>query len=1199
MNTPRPQTVRGGRRRVWLLGLCALVHSSLWGAGKAGIGYFSPEARLWLDESQVIPFRVAAPTESGRALDTAVDPPDAAEILQPAVVLGKETQGFLRLRARRTGAAELIVDGARLPLRIEPNPSAEVIAPRPTLICPPEGACVYGTFTAGVEINTVSPDDVPSEPRLLLPDGREISPRSQTISGPGSVRLYAFDVNADELPAGPLALRPVAKDAHGRRLAGDRVMVNVIRPDTSVMISGACVDRVNDPRPARFGEKPPPVAPAGGTPEYVENFRPDPAWCVQETIDKPGWYQLTMRVRGRPALGSFPSVGVVLNDDNQALSGSRLVDHAWHRIPIGVPFRLEAGKQNITARFLNDFSRGKGNDRDLFLERYELVRVSADEAAPADSDGAGMMMGGGAEVMMMGASRSGLVGDPSALRVAFAERLEGRLVQGPLQLKVVARRGNRVKDAPRVELLVNGETVGRQQGREPNFYVPVSALRKGTNTLQLRARTDAGHFAESPAESVVLDAEPDTRPGGRVLRFTVEDDAWDPGLAQKLEKDRPVAAFYVNGDAILTLPHNLEGEFAFAIEARGQEFHGPPLIEAFLQIEGRPLEKIGELPVREERIYRFGQVQLPRGPKQIVVRFSNDAAVAGQGDRNWWLRAARLEEKTPSSDEAPQITVLHPRRSPFRVGEADAVVVRVYSPAGIAWTDLVVDGQPLNLRQSEDSGLGRVVLPLLTADLAPGDHTLQVRARGRNGRETTSAAVVLRVGADGTDRQFARAVHLLNRFGYGPEPEELADILILGEKAWLQDRLARPWSDPGEVAAWRRAWTEYPDPVNKGQVVPRSLAHLLRSPNPVRTRFVLWAENHFSTWIDKADALNKWTEHVRFLELGVAPFGTLLKASASSPAMLIYLDQNRSFARRLNENYAREVMELHTVGVDAGYTQQDVTALASVLTGWTISSDAPLRGQARDLARSFRFDPLLNSPAEKRVFGMEFPRAEDPALRQDRTLAALEMLAGHPATARFISRKLAEHYVSVPAPDSLVQKLTDRFLGTGGDMAALLMTIAESPEFWEAANRPKIATPLDYSLRLARLCGSGSVGTVRDFLRRSGMGLFERATPDGYPEEDAAYVDSNALLQRWRFTLAMGGSLRKFLPSGFSAGQNSGESDWSRSLDLASLRLTGHLLPVRSREAALQYLKQISPPENERAKVITTLVAQLPTASLR
>lgn len=1211
MITPRPLPVRIGQSVLGALSFGILLNVSLLAADTASsVRFLTAETRLWLEESQVVPFQVTDATDAGRAFEAKITPADAVEILQPPVVLDKEKTGFLRVRAKKAGKAQLDIGGRKLSLQIAANPSAEALAPRPSLITPPPGACIYGTISAGIELNSPSPSDALTEPRIVLPDGKEIVPRAQTNPSPGSARLYAFDLNADEFPPGPLTLQAVATDREGQRVRGEPVVVNVIRPDASAMISGACLDRVNDPRPVRFGEKTPRVKP-DQTPEYVDNVRADPAWCFKETIDKAGLYQLTMRVRGDIALGSFPSVGVIVNEGDYALSGSRLVDSGWHRIPVGVPFRLEAGEQFVTARYLNDASFGKGNDRNLFLDRYELVRVSTDSPGPvADGSDPSMMMSGGdapmmassggGDAMMMSGSGEALAGDPTALRVGFSERLEGRVVQGPLSLRGVSWRGPKV-GVPRVELVVNGETLARQQGREFNFRVPVSALRKGKNTLQLRARTDAGHYAESAVESVVLKEDPASLPEKRSLRFSVEDDAWDPGVAQKLDKERPVAAFFVNGDAILTLPNNLEGEFNLQIEARGEELDGPPVVGAFLKKGEEPLQKIGEQGVKNERPYTLGAVRLEQGPKQIVLRFENDAAVKGKGDRNWWLRAASLEEKVAPSAEAPKVSLLFPTRSPYALGDAGAVVAQVYSPEGVEWTDLVIDGQPRNLRLTDDSGLGRVVLPVIPGDLEAGEHAMQVRARGRNGKETTSAAVVLRVGSDKPNRQFSRAVHLLNRFGYGPEPEELADVLILGEKAWLSDRLSRSWSEAGEYAAYRRAWSEYPDPVNKGQVVLRSIVHLLRTPNPVRTRFVLWTENHFSTWIEKADPLNKWAEHERFLELGVAPFGTLLKASASSPAMLVYLDQNRSFAKKLNENYAREIMELHTVGVNAGYTQEDVTALASVLTGWTLTSDAPMRGQAREMARTFRFEPTLNASAEKRVFGMDFPKTEDLNLRQDRTLAAMEMLAAHPATAQFIGRKLAEHYVSMPAPDSLVKKLSTQFLATGGDMAAMLTTIAESPEFWASESQPKIATPLDFSVRIARLTGSGNAGTVREFLRKSGTGLFERVTPDGYPEADAAYADSNALLQRWRFTAAMGGSIRKLLPATVLPGD---KVPWevkgqNQALDLVSLRLTGRILPAASREAGLQYLAKVSPPENERAKVVTSLVAQLPPASLR
>ncbi len=1167
--------------------------------------FFSSEARLWLEETQVIPIRVSAAPGEKRVLPTKFFPPEAGEILQPATVLKGETTGFLRVRSKRAGRAHLEVDGKKLSLEVLPNSCAAALLPKPEIISPPSGACLYGVITAGVEINLPSPGVALTEPRLLLADGRELAPRAQTLTAAGSARIFAFDLNADDLPVGPLTLQASATDAQGRRVMGEPVLVNVIRPDPSAMVAGACSERINDPRPERFGEKIPLVATEESSGRsYVRSVGPDPAWCFKETIDKAGLYQLTLRVRGDPAMGSFPSVGVILNEGDFALSGSRLVDTAWHRIPVGAPVRLEAGEQTITARFLNDVAPAKGSDRNLYLDRYELVRVATDAAPVGETADATMMMSGGDSMMtaapMMAGGSSLAPSGVAPLRVSFSSRLHGQIVQGPLSLRGTCWRLPK-SAVPTVEVIVNGEPMASQQGKEVNFTLAISALKKGPNTLQLRARSENGFTATSPAETVFVTGDVPAGSAPRVYRFTVEDRAWDPGMVQRLDKEKPVAAFYTNGDAVLALPAELTGNFTVQMEARGEEFNGPPVIEAFLQAGENPPQKIGEAAVKLDRVWTFGSTALTAGSKKIILRFGNDAAEEKKGDRNWYLRAASLQENLPASAEAPRLTVLHPKKSPFLVNDANAVVAEVFSADGIEWTDLVIDGEPQNLRLVDDSGLGRVVLPFVTTGLKPGAHTLQVRTRSRNGQESTSAGIVLRIGKEGADSRYTRAIHLLNRFGYGPEPDELADLLVMGEKPWLRERLTRAWTDPGEQAAFQRAQNEFAEMSNKGQVVPRAIAHLLRSPNPVRTRFVLWTENHFSTWMEKADPLNKWPEHVRFLEMGPAPFGSLLQASATSPAMLVYLDQNRSFARKLNENYAREIMELHTVGVNAGYSQEDVTSLASVLTGWTLTNEAPTRGEAREMARSFRFDPILNAPAERRVFGMEFAKIEDLSARQDRTLAAVEMLAAHPATAEFISRKLAAHYVSLPAPDSLVKKLTAQFLRTGGDMAVLLQTIAESKEFWASMNTPKVATPLDFSLRVSRLTGSGNANTVRDFLRKSGTGLFDRATPDGYPEADAAYADSNALLQRWRFTASLGGALRKLLPPSLLPADKSPwpEEAQHRALDFVSLRLTGRPLPPPSREAGLTYLAKVNPPFPERARTVAALVAQLPPTSLR
>lgn len=1189
------------------------------------------QSRLWLSQSQVVAFSLPAPASEKMVFPTRIEPATAGEILLPATVLKGEKIGYLRVRSLQKGKATLHAGSAVLPVEIVPDTSAQLLTPRPEIISPVPGACIYGTITAGVELSLPDLRAEPDEPRLVLPGGKELAPRAQTVDQASSTRVFVYDVNADELPPGPLELQAYHKDAQGRRVVAESVRVNVIRPDSSTMISGACADRVTDPRPQRFGEKTPIVRKGKeGTESFVANAGADPAWCLRETVEKPGWYQLTMRVRGDAAQGSFPSIGVILNENDRFTVSARLVDKDWHRIAVGKPFKLEAGEQFLTARYLNDFGQGKLADRNLFLDRYEFVRVGDASGGGESGGGDAMMMsseGGDAMMMkggemteeapaMMAAGDAAMMsaggGEMMALneagagdlRVAFDRVLDGKIAQGPLVLRATTWRAENAP-APDVDLVLNGAVFATQQGRDLAFRVPTEALRTGENVVRLRARSARGEIAMSPAETIIKESrEAATRPASRSFRYTVESRAWDPGLAQRLEKDSPMkATFFANGEAILSLPAELEGEFTIRIDAKGQEFQGPPLVEASVKAGDAPAQKIGESPVTGGfRGFNLGTVQLKAGPKQIVLRYANDLAEEGKGDRNWWLRSLSLEEKVKNAETAPSLAILYPRllTAPLDVYGASAIVAQVFSPDGIEWCDLVIDGVPQNLRLTSEDGLGRVVLPVVATSLKPGDYPLRVLVRGKNGKETTSESLTLRVADQPAraDNTYARAVFLLNRFGFGPEPEELADVLLMGEKNWLADRLSRSGDTPGEQAALQRSWNEYPDATNKGQVVTRALSYLLRSPNPVRCRFVLWTENHFSTWLEKAE-VNKWREHERFLQLGVAPFGDLLRASATSPAMLLYLDQARSFANKLNENYAREIMELHTVGVHGGYRQEDVTNLASILTGWSTSSEAPIKTGGRELVRNFRFDPNLSNPDGKRVFGMEFPKADDPRARYDRTLSSLEMLAGHPSTATYISRKLAEHYVSVPAPDALVKRLAGRFRETGGAMDEVLLTLADSPEFWAALGQPKVATPLDFSLRLSRIAGVTNAGAVNDFLRKSGTGLFDRATPDGYPEDDGSYASSNALLQRWRFTQNLTGSLRRLLPSSLLPAPKDAwpPAAQERAVDLYSTRLFGQPLPVASRQAASQYLSATT--DDDRVKLVAAFVSQLPPASLR
>jgi len=546
----------------------------------------------------------------------------------------------------------------------------------------------------------------------------------------------------------------------------------------------------------------------------------------------------------------------------------------------------------------------------------------------------------------------------------------------------------------------------------------------------------------------------------------------------------------------------------------------------------------------------------------------------------------------------PAAGILYPA-SGAKVGWADAVVANVSASDGVAYADLLIDGKPQQIDLAPRNGFGPLLFPLLTRGLSPGPHEVQVSVQGHDGKITQSGKVsVIVTGKDiVADGKYARALFLLNRFGYGPETRELAAVLTMGPHDWLAARLNETIESPLEENEQERLQSENPE---VGAVAPRAVKYLLTDADPVRARFLMWTENHFSTWLSKDGPGEKSREHERFLEVGIAPFPDLLLASATSPAMVIYLDQRYSVSHHLNENYAREIMELHTLGVDGGYTQRDVTTLADLLTGWTLADEAPLDGSGNgQLERTFRYDPFLNSGTTCRVLGMEFPGVENDG-RFDRVLTALNMLSAHPSCAHFISRKLLEHYVSDPAPPELVDALAQTYMETGGDMRAMLLGLVDQPGFWDAP--AKIASPIDFSVRLARLAGLTNPAPIMDLASHSGMGMFDRSTPDGYPEADGYYASSNALLQRWRFAQTVQNNFLKngLIPTAWKPADQGWNPDVTQRLvDLAAVRITGNILSEGTNTAMIELLA--AAPENTegRLHLLTTFLCQAPETNIR
>lgn len=307
--------------------------------------------------------------------------------------------------------------------------------------------------------------------------------------------------------------------------------------------------------------------------------------------------------------------------------------------------------------------------------------------------------------------------------------------------------------------------------------------------------------------------------------------------------------------------------------------------------------------------------------------------------------------------------------------------------------------------------------------------------------------------------------------------------------------------------------------------------------------------NHFNVYAQKgADRILTMSYERDAIRPNVfAKFEDLLKATARHPAMLFYLDNwtsstpkppdrqarrvferprvimgapgqsaakqaKPSRPRGLNENYAREIMELHTLGVDGGYTQKDVQEVARCFTGWTIRNPR--------LGGDFYFNPSMHDDGEKIVLGKKIPAGG--GIKDGYTV--IHILATHPSTAKFIATKLARKFVSDNPSPVLVARMSETFLKSDGDIREVLRTMFRSPEFFDAENyRSKIKTPFEMTVSAVRAIGADTNGKQQfhRWIAQMGQGLFLCQPPTGYPDDSEMWVNTGALLQRMNFALSL------------------------------------------------------------------------------
>ena len=305
------------------------------------------------------------------------------------------------------------------------------------------------------------------------------------------------------------------------------------------------------------------------------------------------------------------------------------------------------------------------------------------------------------------------------------------------------------------------------------------------------------------------------------------------------------------------------------------------------------------------------------------------------------------------------------------------------------------------------------------------------------------------------------------------------------------------------------------------------LLRALYSPSQLQEQLTWFWFNHFNVHQYKSNLRAMVGDYEAVLRArALGKFRDLLIASATHPAMIRYLDNEQNSANRINENYAREIMELHTLGIDGGYSQKDVQELARVLTGLGINFSDKTPNlkpalQAMYVRReATEFNPARHDVGDKLVLGQPITgRGWDEIIEQ------LTRLARHPATARHLSRQLALYFASdEPAPE-LVDRMSRAYGASDGDIALTLQAMFDSPQFMSSLTH-KFKDPMHYVVSAVRLAYDGrpivNAAPMLGWLNRLGQGLYNRQTPDGYPLTEAAWASSSQMNTRFEIARAIG-----------------------------------------------------------------------------
>ena len=386
--------------------------------------------------------------------------------------------------------------------------------------------------------------------------------------------------------------------------------------------------------------------------------------------------------------------------------------------------------------------------------------------------------------------------------------------------------------------------------------------------------------------------------------------------------------------------------------------------------------------------------------------------------------------------------------------------------------------------------------------------------------------------------------HLLNRIAFGPRPGDIQRVQDLGIDKYLEQQLHPGQNDDkalqgrlAELNTLQMTTAELMDryrPPRQARAlqmrpmfltVPQQILVELQAQKVIRavqsehqlqevmTDFwfnhfnVFWGKNA-DRWLTTGYEMNAIRPNV------LGKFKDLLMATAKSPAMLFYLDNHLSSSvKGINENYARELMELHTLGADGGYTQKDVQEVARAFTGWSI--DRP------QFNGEFMFRPRLHDDGEKTILGH---KVDAGGIRDGETV--IDILSKHPSAARFISTKLVRRFVSDDPPTSLVRHVAEVYRKSDGDIREMVRAILTSKEFHSReAVQAKTKTPFEFVVSAIRTLDGTTDGSrpIVQSIARMGQPLYQCQPPAGYPDQADHWMSNGAILERLNFAVALAG----------------------------------------------------------------------------